>query len=264
MKKLTNLALGTVAVASLFSATASADHKYSWGNVSLNYLDWDAKTENTHGKDDFPYIELEAGAGFTWGDLYGFIDFESPDRLFADKDSDKDPSDAHRIAAKIVGTRKLGETGFSAYGQVYHLSSDGFAVTNVVGGAAYDYRNGGFWIRPWLGKHYQIQTYYSGDMGFMGGVTWTYNFKLFGEKFMAAQWHEYEFKRDGQHFLGKDDNGNIIQVGDGRSEGHNGAVSIWWHMTDALTTGFQYRYADHKLGSNAYIDAFIYSIKYNF
>ncbi|MGL5762700.1 MAG: outer membrane protein OmpK, partial [Plesiomonas shigelloides] len=34
--------------------------------------------------------------------------------------------------------------------------------------------------------------------------------------------------------------------------------------TPSITTGIQYRYADKKLGSEAYQNAMVYSIKYNF
>lgn len=52
-----------------------------FGNVSLNYLDWTRSTTHKSGdsshKDDFAYIELEGGAGFSWGSLW-FLRFRKP------------------------------------------------------------------------------------------------------------------------------------------------------------------------------------------
>ena len=76
MKLLRN---ATIALATMTAAaTASADYLYGFGNVSINRLDWTNKTEKNTAHDDFTYLELEGGAGFTWGEVYGFIDLENP------------------------------------------------------------------------------------------------------------------------------------------------------------------------------------------
>jgi long-subunit fatty acid transport protein len=52
--------------------------------------------------------------------------------------------------------------------------------------------------------------------------------------------------------------------GDGASWGVQGALAIWWKINQKFTAGVQYRYSYHKLGEYDYIDAPIYTLKYNF
>ncbi|GAL06786.1 putative exported protein precursor [Photobacterium aphoticum] len=60
------VALSVLAAAA--ALPAQAEYLYGFGNVSVNYLDWSKGTEQRSGgfKDDFVYLELEGGAGFTW------------------------------------------------------------------------------------------------------------------------------------------------------------------------------------------------------
>lgn len=44
---------------------------YSFINTSINYLDWNKHTEQKTIQKDFVYLELEGGAGWSWGEFYG-------------------------------------------------------------------------------------------------------------------------------------------------------------------------------------------------
>ncbi|MGL4456482.1 MAG: outer membrane protein OmpK, partial [Plesiomonas sp.] len=54
---------GLSALAVMASVSAHAEPIYSFANVSANYLDWSSRTTDESGKKDFPYLELEGGAG---------------------------------------------------------------------------------------------------------------------------------------------------------------------------------------------------------
>ena len=127
-------------------------------------------------------------------------------------------------------------------------------------GASYKYESDfGLWIKPFIGVHYTYDTYFHGLNGYMGGWVFNYDFGMFNQKFSISQWNEIEFGRDKKFY---EDDGEPI--GDGKSYGLNGALSTWWHINDDITTGVQYRYANHKLGNIEYQSAFIYTLKYNF
>lgn len=231
---------------------------FTYWDTSVNYLDWSAGTEQrAMGKtnfSDFVYVELEGGAGWDWGEFYFFADIENPTKSW-----DNVPTDDKRVVIKPILDIKLGESDFYFHLQDYFLKSKTFFVNNLVPGLAYKYVNGNFWIRPFIGPHYQESTFYDGFNGYMAGWTFIYNFKIGEEKFLLSNWHEFEFDRDEEHYLYNGD-----PVGDGRSHGVNGALAFWWTPIDALTAGIQYRYSNYKLGLNAYATAWIYSLKYNF
>ncbi|MFV8208602.1 outer membrane protein OmpK, partial [Enterobacter cloacae complex sp.6701988] len=68
------------------AGTANAENFLGYQNgfadINVNYLDWSRhtvnKSKNTTHKEDFAYFELEGGANFNWGELYGFFDLENP------------------------------------------------------------------------------------------------------------------------------------------------------------------------------------------
>ena len=246
------IAASTIAI----SAPAAAEQYYGFMDVSVNYLDWSAETEEltNDAKEDFFYIELEGGAGFDWGDVYGFFDIENAASV--GEDSSNGETDNFRIATKASIAVNIGETNWNAYSHVYHFEGAGFYDTNVVLGASYDiFTDSGFWIKPFLGAHIENQTYDgNGVNGYMTGWVLGYDFQVGSQKFSVNQWHETEFGRKEQFTGG----GTLNSVG------HNGAVSGWWHIDSNLTVGLQYRYADHKLGTAGYQDAVIYTAKYNF
>lgn len=251
------------AAALAMSAPASAEQYYGFADVSVNYLDWTDKAEDRAsfgGKEDFYYLEVEGGAGFSWGDVYGFFDLENAHKI-GDDDAG---ADGFRIATKGSVALNLGDSNWNAYGQVYHFEDGatggtGFHDTNMVLGASYDlFTESGFWMKPFLGAHFENQTFAgNGFNGYMAGYVMGYDFQVGGQKFGISQWHETEFGRKDQFRSGAD--GRELN-----SYGHNGAIALWWHLPHNVTTGIQYRYFDNKLGDANYGDAIIYTLKYNF
>ena len=79
---LTSAALATPAFAD-DAEPHTLDRLWSFANVSVNYLDWsngtEARTASNVAKSDFTYVEIEGGVGFSWGEFYGFFDFENPE-----------------------------------------------------------------------------------------------------------------------------------------------------------------------------------------
>lgn len=247
-------------IAALIAATAafSAQAEYQWGfaNVSMNYLDWTPHTTHKSGnsthKDDFAYLELEGGAGFNWGELYGFFDLEN---AFNSK-NDSDAGDNQRYTFKTTARIYLGDTGFNAYGHVYgtySLPGNGgnFHEVNTLYGIGYNTDFHGLWFKPFAALHYVDQTFYSGNNGYVLGWVAGYDFNLWDEKFSITNWNEIELNRHERY-------------GNGGRDGVNGALALWWTPVPSVTTGIQYRYADNKLGEDFYQQAVVYSIKYNF
>ncbi|QLE87864.1 ion channel protein Tsx [Shewanella sp. Scap07] len=257
MKNVKMLALAATTLAAM-SAPVAAEQYYGFANVSVNYLDWsEGTTERTNGgKEDFVYIEVEGGAGYDWGDVYGFIDFENPTKGDWGYDSTKDAAEAFRIAAKGTVAVNIGESNWNYYGQLYSIAdSSGFYEQNLVVGLSYDINTDfGLWVKPFLGAHYVHNNFIgAGFNGAMGGWVLGYNFKLADQDFMITNWNEIEFARADEY--GYNDNADY---------GLNGAVALWWNATSKFTLGIQYRYAHNKLGSEAYQNAAIFSAKYNF
>jgi len=239
MKKLT-LTLILILSANLL-ASEIFNTTYSFKNVSVNYLDWSSKTEETTPQKDFAYLEFEGGAGFSWGDFYMFLDIENPTKSYTDE-----PADNLRVAFKPVLSLNV-LNNISLYFQSYTLQSEEFYTVEPVLGVSYKLSTeNGFWIQPFVGFHYQDNTYYSGMNGYMLGWTFLYPFSLSQQKFSISQWHEHTFERDDENI------------------GTQGALAFWWHPVDTITAGFQYRYAKNELGNSEYQDALIYSLKYNF
>ncbi|WP_163132774.1 outer membrane protein OmpK [Agarivorans sp. Alg241-V36] len=247
MKKIALLS----AAALLASAPASAEYLYGYGNISVNYLDWSKNTQDrTDFQEDFAYLELEGGAGFDWGEVYGFFDLENV----------QDGSDELRTAYKGTIAYKIADTDFRLYGQHYATDSKVFAANNTVLGGQYRFQGDGWFVTPWVGAHMTITnpSWNDGFTGFNGGMFgWTavYNFTAWDQKFWISNWHESEFARKSDY---TDVSGETDDVS------MNGALAFWWDATEHVTTGVQYRYAYNKLGTVGNQNAFIYSLRYNF
>ncbi|SFZ98279.1 Putative exported protein precursor [hydrothermal vent metagenome] len=271
IKKLSVAGLATVALSTALMAggdivpaetTAPVVEKSFWtpnftyGNVSVNYLDWSSKTTKAKpNMSDFVYLEFEGGAGWDWGEFYFFTDIENPGHSW----DTTTPGDNSRFVIKPILDVKIADSNWYIHIQDYYLNSDGFMVNNLVTGLAYKYSTDNFWIRPFIGPHFQQSrgfNSYDGFNGYMAGWTFVYNFKLGEQKFMLSNWQEFEFSRPEDFYA--------LPYSDGRSHGINGAVAVWWTPIDAITTGVQYRYANYKLGMQGYSNAVIYSLKYNF
>lgn len=69
MKKYLPGALALAAV--LFTPLSHAEYKWGFADIGIHYLDWTErtthKTSDKSHKDDFAYLEIEGGAGFSWG-----------------------------------------------------------------------------------------------------------------------------------------------------------------------------------------------------
>ena len=227
---------------------------YSFTNVSINYLDWTAKTQTQTAQKDFEYVGAEGGIGWDWGDFYGFINIENPTKSYHD--------DSNSLRYVAFGDFDINiKNDFKIHLQNFHSHSNSFYVNDFVVGLSYKYENdSGFWIKPFIGSHFTNDTYYSGFNGYMSGWVFNYNFNIHKEKFSLSQWNEIEFQRNKSFYT----DGSGISTGDGKSYGLNGAVSLWWNTNKSFSNGLQYRYANHKLGNIEYQSAYIYSIKYIF
>lgn len=153
------------------------------------------------------------------------------------------------------------KNSFKIHVQNFYINGRDYYVNDFVLGISYKYHNeSGLWIKPFLGLHHTYDTYYKGWNGYMTGWVFNWPFELLHNSFYIFQWNEIEFARDKSFY--EDENGE--NIGDGKSYGLNGSVALWWQMNDIFSSGVEYRYADHKLGSIEYQSAYIYTIKLNF
>ncbi len=226
----------------LYVPSAVAEYKFGFADLSLNHLNWTEGTEKKSSKRDFNYIEIEGFAQFDWGDLYGFFDYENPGHRGSEV----------RTAGKGALNRYVGLGKLSLYAHFYSFSAHGFFEQNRVLGLGYTFEGEGWWFKPFLGFHEVSQSFFSGPNGYMAGWTVGYNFEVWGEKFMIADWHEFEFARKPAYALGQG----------GSTEGHNGAASLWWNPHKSHSLGVQGRYATSKLGTAGSLGAVIFTLKY--
>ncbi|WP_163577173.1 outer membrane protein OmpK [Halomonas faecis] len=250
----------------LAAAHANADApspQWSFANVSVNYLDWSSGTErrtaDNAAKSDFFYLELEGGLGYEWGEFYGFFDVENPGNDQFDEASGG--KDNFRTAGKVTSHLYLGESPFSVYAHLYDFRDYGYDLREQDQVLGLGYRHtfaSGLWFKPFLGAARVQSDGYTGMNGFMAGWVAGYDFTAFGQEFSVTNWHEQTFGRD-DDYLAK----NYVG-GKADSVGTNGALSLWWHPHDRITTGVQYRYSDEKLGApGQYQNAMIYTLKLN-
>lgn len=254
MGLLRNTAIAALSLTAGFSSMASADYQYGFGNASINYLDWSKNTENRTDKQDFAFLELEGGAGFSWGELYGFVDLENPT-----KSNEEANGNGRRVAMKGTLRYYLGDTGFNLYAHIYDLSTSGFNEQNRLLGIGYNFQKDGLFFKPFVAANNTQTTFFSGANGYVAGWALGYSFTLAEQNLMVTNWHEYEFNRSENYSTETKDG-----VTTREKNGINGAVALWWNASDSITAGVQYRYADNKLGSNSYQNAMVYSLRYNF
>ncbi|EHA15764.1 outer membrane protein OmpK [Halomonas sp. HAL1] len=241
------------------------DRLWSFANVSVNYLDWsngtEARTASNAAKSDFMFLEIEGGAGFSWGEFYGFFDFENPTNDQFDESSGG--KDNFRTAGKITSHIYLGDSPLSIYAHLYDFRDYGFESREQDQVLGLGYRttfDNGLWFKPFIGAARVQSNSYSGMNGFMAGWVAGYDFAALNQNFSVTNWHEQTFGRDDE-YLTQNYQPPEAKAG---SVGTNGALSLWWHPSDLITTGIQYRYSDNKLGTpNNYQNAMIYSVKLN-
>lgn len=247
MKK---LAIAAISAAMILPGVSNADYLYGFGNVSYNSLDWSDDTEDETFHEDFDYVELEGGAGYTWGELYGFFDIEN----FREGD------DETRTAYKGVVTYKTGFEELRLYGHHYATDSSGFSSNNTVTGVAYRLGGDGWFVQPFFGAHFTVTnpswtTGFSGMNGQMAGWTVVYRLPVLDKKVWLSNWHEMEMNRHDDYLAASGEDDDVST---------NGAVAIWYDIHPKVTGGIQYRYASSKLGVEDDVDAAIFSLRYNF
>ncbi|BDU38240.1 outer membrane protein OmpK [Vibrio nigripulchritudo] len=250
------LSLATAAVA----VPAQAEYLYGFGGVYLDHQSWDHGPQAIEGaanRNQF-VLGIEGGAGFSWGELYGFYDYESIEKSAEDR----------KASLKGQAHVYLGESGASLYAQVYNHDNSAQSEQNRVLGVGYTKLTGeDWWFKPWVGVH-QVNAWsnfgsefrYNGNNGYMAGWSAGYNFEAFGQNFALVNWNEIEFDR-----------AEAYAEDQGSKTGLNGAAILFWHVTDNFSTALTYRYFQNKLGVKSefnngrdYGDALIYRVQYNF
>ena len=244
-----------IVASSQLCADDSLKPLYSLNDISINYLNWSSETQSKTTQKDFSYFEYENCSGWSWGDFYMFSDLKNHISSYSKTSLD----DVAFVIKPIVDLKVY--KNWYLHVQDYYWQSTTFYDNDVVIGVSYKYAlDNGFWIKPFVGEHYQNTTYFSGFNGYMAGWVFDYDMKIAGENFSLLQWNEIEFGRIKRYYQLSD----AMPTGDGRSTSINGAISLWWNINKTFTTGIQYRYAENKLGFEAYQGAVIYSVKYYF
>ncbi|ANQ28962.1 MULTISPECIES: outer membrane protein OmpK [Vibrio harveyi group] len=246
MRKLLPLA---VVLASTLAPVAQAEYKFGWGNVHYDYQYWNQGAEDIDFKQAL--IGIEGGATFSWGQVYGFYDYEGIDKDSGEQGQTMN-GDMHVY---------LGDTGASLFLKAYSSQSPHIKEINQFIGAGYtDLKGDGWWFTPWIGRQYinmrndfGPNTDINGRNGFSIGWNAGYAFEAFGESFLLTNWHETELDRNDKY-----------AENNGGSTGVNGGLNLTWNMTDEISTTVMYRYFYNKLGNDDYGDILIYRIAYNF
>ncbi|WNC68105.1 outer membrane protein OmpK [Thalassotalea nanhaiensis] len=247
--------IALMATAAMAATTAQAEYQYGFANAYFDGLSWTNGTEGWNGGDisetreDHITFGIEAGAGFSWGEIYGFYEME---KLNMDSDL---RSNAFKVSAhyKVLGN-------ITAYGQVYDYNDSGFgdiSEQNTVIGIGYvGWSSPDFWFKPFIGVHEvksgQSDTSFddiNGMNGAMIGWNMGMNFTIAGEKFMLTNWNEIEVDRNKDYAE--------YQYGE---TGLNGGIGLWYDITERVYTGIQYRYFQNKLGVDGYGDAIIFRV----
>jgi len=198
-------------------------------------------------------VKLDGGFGYGWMDFYGYLTLENPTKSY----SEDFPNNQRYVGFGDLDIKL--KNNVKLHIQNFYSNSNSFSVNDFVIGLGYKYQQKNFWIRPFLGVHHTYDTFYKGINGYMGGWVFDYRFKLFDQNFSLFQWNEIEFARE-KKFYETDG----VPVGDGKSYGLNGAISLWWFITQSISSGLEYRYANHKLGNIEYQSGYTYTLKYNF
>ena len=195
-----------------------------------------------------------AGANFTV-----FFDFENPTNDQFDESSGG--KDNFRTAGKLTSHIYLGDSPLSIYAHLYDFRDYGFESREqdqVLGLGYLTTFDNGLWFKPFIGAARVQSDGYTGMNGYMAGWVAGYDFTALNQNFSVTNWHEQTFGRDDEYL-----EQNYVGASAG-SVGTNGALSLWWHPSDLITTGIQYRYSENKLGTpNDYQNAMIYSVKLN-
>lgn len=247
-------------------AHAADDGSWSFKSINLNAFTWTSSTLDKVNrgpfgqKADFRYLEIEGGLGGKWGDLYGFYNLENP----TNKSTEADSLKSQRHAFKIVSNFNIGQVGslpVTLHAQIYDFSDGDFHNQNRVLGLGTRIQSGGFWMKPFVGVHQESKTGVGAHYnGLMSGWVAGYDFDLWGQKLSLSNWHEIETGRRAR-YLSMARDGEVVTAG---ATGINGALSLSWKVSQAVTLSGSYRYAKNKLGSATFQDGYILGVKYGF
>jgi len=227
----------------LFGTDLGAQTLYSFGNLSLNRLDWNHTPKRP--RRDFSYLELEGGAGYRWGELYGFADLENFDRA----------SDQHSVLLKgqlrYYLDGQSGRAGPNLFLQSKAAQGQGWHEYSQVLGLGYNLKLGQGWFSPFAGPLYTDTGWgFSGWNGHQLGWAANLPFKIGQQSMMLANWNEIDLARQ-RHYL---------PAGAARPS-WNGALSLWWKASERWSLGLKYRYARDTLGAAGWTDAWIATLK---
>ena len=255
MKMLQKTVAAALATTAMMATSVHAEYQYGFANIYADYLNWgngfedlsDSYSDKNGNRSEHYTLGIEAGAGFSWGEMYGFYEYEKIN--WASKERDQ--------AMKVSAHYRIADSDFTLYGQVYDINDNKFdnAEQNRVVGLGYLGLQGeGWWFKPWIGYHDisvdgvatpEVQGNNGGMLGWSAG----YAFTVAGQPLMVTNWNEIEFARNDAYAQ--------MQYGD---TGLNGAVGVWYDINETFYTGIQYRYFKNKLGWEGYGDAMIYRI----
>ena len=253
----------TLATSAVMATTAQAEYQYGFANIYADYLNWgngfeDLSTAHTSpggwdngSRDEHFTLGIEGGAGFSWGEMYGFYEYEKINWASNERDQ----------ALKVSAHYRLAGSDFTVYGQVYDINDQKFNSSEqnrVIGLGYLGLQGDGWWFKPWVGYHDisvdgamdpQDHKDVQGSNGGMLGWNAGYTFKVAGQPLMLTNWNEVEFSRNDVY--------SKMQFGE---TGLNGAIGLWYDINETFYTGIQYRYFQNKLGWDGYGDAMIYRI----
>ncbi len=242
-------------LATSISAPSQAEYLYGFGNVYTDYLTWTHGTQGFNGidvstdRDDHVTLGAEGGAAFSWGELYGFYEYEKIN----------EGSNKRSQAAKFSLHYKLIENA-TLYTQIYDFSENAGAFdeqNRVLGFGYVGLANENYWFKPWVGFHdvtagsanAAANPDASGLNGGMFGWSAGAKFEIAGQPLLITNWNEIEFARN-----------EAYSVSQNGSSGLNGGLSLWYDVSPRIYTGLTYRYFSNKLGVDGYGDALIFRL----
>lgn len=240
----TSILTATLLVPSVYAESYSA-----WGNLHLDYQAWDHGVADNDFKQTL--IGIEGGLNFSWGEFFGFYDFEN-----IDKDSGEQGS-----TMSLQNHYYLGDSNFSLFSKVYSTQSPAIKETNSFLGFGYtDIGGDGWWFTPWVAANYtnvrndfNVITDFNGLNGATVGWSAGYVFEFMGEDLLLTNWNEIELFRADDYAT--NNNG---------STGLNGGLNLGWNITNNINATIMYRYYHNKLGADGYGDILIYRLAYTF
>ena len=226
--------------------------------MSVNYTDWSNGTkERAAHQQDYAYLRLDGGAGFSWGELHGFADLrDAPNGI-----------DTAKTSIRGSVAYKTGLEELRLYAQLQSITSAGFTSQNEVVGVSYPFSGKGWFFNPWIGLNRTMITAvdysddernisFSGMNGGMLGWATGYDFTIGEQNFSISNWHETDFGRSEDYVAISGETTEELSA--------NGELTLSWNVTESVTTGVGYRYVYNKLGFTGNQNAMVTTLEYNF